>query len=87
MKNKFFILAVLVAVLLIFSFTDADAQCAMCRKVAEDGAKNPSGNISRNINSAILYLMAVPYLALGFIFRKQLIGLYRSWRGQAPTEE
>jgi len=73
--------------LVIFSFTDAEAQCAMCRKVAEDASKNPSGNISRNVNSAILYLMAVPYLALGFIFRKQLINLYRSWRGQTPAED
>lgn len=87
MKNKIFIVTVLVVMLLVFSFTDAEAQCAMCRKVAEDGAKNPSGNISRNVNSAILYLMAVPYLALGFIFRKQLINLYRSWREQTNSEE
>lgn len=81
------ILSLAAAALIIFCAVDAEAQCAMCRKVAEDASKNPSGNISRNVNAAILYLMTVPYLALGFIFRKQLVGLYRSWRGQNNTEE
>ena len=87
MKIKQIILLLLVLVVLVIFTNDIDAQCAMCRKVAEDGAKNPEGNISRNVNSAILYLMAVPYLALGFIFRKQLAGVYRSWRGKGNTEE
>ena len=87
MKNKIFIITLFAVALILFSSTDAEAQCAMCRKVAEDGMKNPEGNISRNVNSAILYLMAVPYLALGFIFRKQLLGMYRSWRGQKNPEE
>ena len=73
--------------LLVFIFIDVEAQCSMCKKVAEDGMKNPEGNVSRNVNKGILYLMAVPYLALGFIFRKQLIDMYRSWKGKPPAEE
>jgi hypothetical protein len=87
MKNKALIITIIAVVLIAFLCADAEAQCSMCRKVAADGSKNPSANISRNVNSAILYLMAVPYLALGFIFRKQLVGLYRSWRGQPKAEE
>lgn len=60
-----FILSMLLAV-------DADAQCAMCKKVAE-GKGN--GNVSNNLNAAILYLMATPYVLLMFVFRKKIVAI------------
>ena len=66
-------LPLLIAILLLFSASpDADAQCVMCKAVVEDATE---AGVGRGINTAILYLMAVPYLILvalyfGF-FRKK----------------
>ncbi len=53
------------------------AQCAMCKQAAESSLKSDAGSIARGLNSGILYLMAVPYLMIAFIFRKQLVKLFR----------
>lgn len=61
--------------LLLFIFSaspDAEAQCVMCKAVVEDATE---AGVGRGINTAILYLMAIPYLILvalyfGF-FRKK----------------
>ena len=54
----------------------ADAQCVMCKAVAEDSAA--AGGLGEGLNRGILYLMAVPYVllgALGYIFfRKRARG-------------
>ena len=42
-----------------------DAQCVMCKAVAEDSAAE--GAVGRGINQGILYIMAVPYILLGTI--------------------
>lgn len=46
---------------LISASQDADAQCVMCKAVVEDATE---AGVGRGINTAILYLMAVPYLIL-----------------------
>ena len=43
--------------------TDVDAQCVMCKAVAEDSAAE--GAVGRGINQGILYIMAVPYILIG----------------------
>ena len=53
------------------------AQCAMCKRNAETGMQN-GNSIIRGLNTGILYLMAIPYLALAFIFREQIKALYKS---------
>lgn len=58
--------------LIILIPTISEAQCAMCKQAAESGLKNDPKSMARSLNSGILYLMAVPYLMLAFIFRKQL---------------
>ena len=79
-KNKLLPLFSCLVVLLVIS-ADSYAQCAMCSKVAEsDMTKGHPAAVSKNINVAILYLMAIPYLALIIYFRKQLISLYKSFR-------
>ncbi|HEY6160704.1 MAG TPA: hypothetical protein VI112_05760 [Bacteroidia bacterium] len=75
-RKILFTLLVVAAVLLFFS-VDADAQCAMCKKVAE-GKNASGGSVGKGLNPAILYLMSVPYFALVFIFRKQIGGYIRS---------
>jgi hypothetical protein len=65
---------------------DLDAQCAMCKEVVNSSQDNPN-SIAKNINTGILYLMAVPYLMIAFIFRKQIKSLYRTLRGKEVQEE
>jgi hypothetical protein len=54
-----------------------NAQCAMCKQAAETSLKSNPNSMARSLNSGILYLMAVPYLMLCFIFRKQIAQLWR----------
>lgn len=71
--KKVAILALLT--LLLLSHVSADAQCVMCKAVAEDAAD--AGGVGRGLNVAILYLMAVPYMILTALyfafFRKKSI--------------
>lgn len=71
----FFILVLFVAVSI-----DADAQCAMCKAVAETGS-NDGVPVNGGINNAILYLMVLPYILLFLLFRKKIVAFYREWKG------
>ena len=44
---------------------DMNAQCAMCRAVLESSGEN---NLAEGINDGIVYLMAIPYILVGFLF-------------------
>lgn len=54
---------VLAAALLLPAMSEA--QCVMCKAVAEDSASD--GGLGRGLNAGILYLMAIPYLLLGVL--------------------
>jgi len=56
--------------LLSLSSMPANAQCSMCRRVAETNHESHSNKVGRSLNSGILYLLAVPYLigAIGAIY-------------------
>jgi hypothetical protein len=56
---------------------DLSAQCAMCKEAAESSMKSDPNSMARSLNKGILYLMAVPYLMIAFIFRKQLFQLWK----------
>ena len=59
MKNNI-ILFIIIAVL--FTTIDVNAQCAMCKAVVETNLE--SGDTKGlGLNSGILYLMAIPYIA------------------------
>lgn len=51
--------------------------CSQCRLMAEQDAELGGGEDGNNINTGILYLMAVPYLLLMFLFRKQILGFFK----------
>ena len=64
---------ILLLVAFIFFFTgDVEAQCSQCKLLAEQSGDaiddsildNTNGN---NINSAILYIMAAPYILLAIL--------------------
>lgn len=59
-----------------------DAQCAMCKASVESNIKNDPNSAAKGINKGILYLMAIPYLLIAFIFRKQIIGFYKKIKGK-----
>ncbi len=63
-----------------------EAQCAMCKASVESsmGQKN---SVADGINQGILYLMAVPYLLLAFVFRKQLATVWKVIRKKPVAEE
>jgi len=74
--SRYFPLLLLVFTIFL-SAENLSAQCAMCKQAAESSLKSDAGSIARGLNSGILYLMAVPYLMIAFIFRKQLMKLFR----------
>ena len=62
MKNK-----ILVSFLIMLGFYEKlEAQCAMCKAVVEANLKE-GGSAGAGLNEGILYLMAMPYIAL-FVF-------------------
>jgi hypothetical protein len=54
---------IIVIITLVLLTADADAQCAMCKAVAESN-NSAGGSIGAGLNKGILYLMAIPYLAM-----------------------
>lgn len=66
---------------------NAEAQCAMCKQAAQSSLDNNQFSMARELNTGILYLMVIPYLLIAFIFRKQIISLYKSWRGKPSQDE
>lgn len=78
MKRIRYIVIFIAVFTLIFSLS-ADAQCAMCKAVAQTGT-NGETNVSGGINNAILYLMVLPYVLLFVLFRKKIVHFYREWK-------
>ncbi len=88
MKKYYFILFVIAVLVLLPTITEA--QCSMC-KAAVQSSMGQKNSVARGINKGILYLMAVPYLLMAFMFRKQIASLWRTMRGKnvadPPTKE
>jgi hypothetical protein len=58
---------------LILHAGEALAQCAMCRTQLENNYSNGNPGIAAGINTGILYLLAMPYLAaiiIGYLWFK-----------------
>ena len=84
MKKYYFIFAI---VLLLVLFPNLmDAQCAMC-KASVESSQGQKNSVAGGINHGILYLMAIPYLLIAFIFRKQIVALWKSFRGKKIAED
>ncbi len=60
------ILLICFMVCMVLLTSDVSAQCAMCKISAEEGAKD--GNMqSATLNSGIMYLLVMPYLAFAVV--------------------
>ena len=75
-KYPFALVALIFVALLLVDVSFA--QCSMCQKIATDGAN--SKTVAASLNHGIIYLLALPYLMVAFIFRKQIIGFMRGLR-------
>jgi hypothetical protein len=74
MKKILFIL--LLAASFSFMNNEANAQCSICAKtVSQMGTKPAEG-----FNSGIIYLMIIPYLAIGFVS-------YKWWQNEKRKSE
>jgi hypothetical protein len=65
--------AVLLFTILFVNVISAAAQCAMCRSTLENNFSNGNPGIGAGINTGILYLLVLPYLAvlvLGYFWFK-----------------
>lgn len=66
--------AVLLVLSLVISATgNVLAQCAMCRSTLENNYSNGDPGIAAGINTGILYLLSMPYLAvliIGYLWYK-----------------
>ena len=76
MRKSLFILAIIILFVLAF-VPEAQAQCSQCKLLAEQSGNGIDAEILGNdggntINSAIIYIMVVPYLILSIMFRKQI---------------
>lgn len=71
--------ALLLAFVLLAAALPADAQCVMCKAVAEDSAAD--GGLGAGLNKGILYLMAVPYILLSALF----FVIYRKWKDDSTS--
>lgn len=72
-------IAVLVLVLLLTSERIL-AQCAMCRSTLENNYSNGDPGIAAGINTGILYLLSMPYLAviiIGYMWYKSSKNAYK----------
>jgi len=70
--NKILKFSILFLVLIFLSSEFASAQCAMCRATIEANAAN-SSKYGVQLNTGILYLMCVPYIAasvIGYLWYK-----------------
>ncbi|GAB5557805.1 MAG: hypothetical protein SchgKO_20180 [Schleiferiaceae bacterium] len=52
--------------LLFIGSLSAEAQCAMCKAIAESNSQG-GGDIASGLNSGIIYLMIFPYLIIGAV--------------------
>jgi hypothetical protein len=77
--KKFILLLVL---LTLVQINDVIAQCAMCRSTLENNYSNGDPGIGAGINTGILYLLVMPYIAvmvLGYLW-------YRSSKNAKNTK-
>lgn len=67
----------------VFAFLSADAQCAMCKAVAEESMYDDAYGFAMGLNAGIIFLMLIPYFLLTALFliffRKQIAGFFKSF--------
>jgi|GEM_PF-271639 hypothetical protein len=72
---------------LLFLLVSAGAysQCAMCKAAAESDLQNNPNSIAQGLNTGILFLMFIPYLIVGVIFRKDILIFFKNIGSKEKT--
>jgi len=63
----------------------AYSQCAMCKAAAESDLQNNPNSVAQGLNTGILFLMFIPYLIVGVIFRKDIFIFFRNIGSKEKT--
>lgn len=67
----------LILIIICLYCPDIDAQCAMCKQVAEDASNQSGDAIGLGLNNGIKYLLVIPYVLFGIFmvvfFRRKAI--------------
>jgi heme/copper-type cytochrome/quinol oxidase subunit 2 len=58
----------------------------MCKAAAESNLENDPKSIARGLNKGILFLMAIPYVIVGLIFRNDVVQIFKNIRNQQKIE-
>lgn len=61
------------------------AQCAMCKAAAESDLQNNPNSVAQGLNTGILFLMFIPYLIVGVIFRKDIVIFFKNIGSKEKT--
>lgn len=65
----------------ILSHSDLFAQgCSMCSATSKN-ASDEDNSVGEQLNTGILYLMAIPYILIFIFFRKKIIAFFRELGG------
>ncbi len=71
------VLLLLILIVICLHCPDIDAQCAMCKQVAEDASDQSGDAIGLGLNNGIKYLLVIPYVLFGIFmlvfFRRKTI--------------
>lgn len=84
MKKYGFIIAVFAILVLLPN--SLDAQCAMC-KASVESSQGQQNSVAGGINQGIVYLMIIPYFLIAFIFRKQIVTIWKLIRKKPVAED
>ncbi len=84
MKRKKILFTVSLFFLLLLP-TANFSQCAMCKAAAESSVKANPKSVARGLNKGILFLMSVPYLVVGIIFKKDLLQFLKNLGSKEKT--
>src|ERR1700739_4588191 len=77
--------AVVLFTLLLLLNISVFAQCAMCKAAAESDLSNNPNSIAQGLNTGILFLMFIPYLIVGVIFRKDVLLFFKNIGSKEKT--
>ena len=59
------VLLLVIIVISIFLSLDVDAQCAMCKEVAQDASDESGNAVGLGLNNGIKFLLIIPYILFG----------------------
>jgi hypothetical protein len=79
---------ILILFTLLLNVSNTFAQCAMCRSTLENNFSNGNPGVGAGINTGILYLLVLPYLAviiLGYFWFKSSRNAQQELSSRAST--